>query len=649
MKWFTLILLLISTTKVVSQISNVGILKISPSTIVSFQNEYSNKSTGTHNNEGQLYLNSNFINNGITSVTTSGTTYFNSTVNTIQTISGTSNIANFYNLEINNILKGVSVANNFGLIVKNSVNLNSGDLRLVGEAQLIQTHTGANINIASTGKLLKDQQGASSVFAYNYYSSPVTNNTNKFSLNGGMFDGSDSALNSFTPQQILFNTGSPYNGAPAILDGSGNVITSLKINDRWLYTYPQSTTGYSGWTKIDQNTLINPGLGFSMKNTGIASQNYVFKGIPNDGDYIFSINIGQSVLLGNPYASSIDIDKFISDNISVLDKVQFWVDGGSSSHYLSDYLGGYSVYNLTGGVAPSIISSIMGVGTSAGVIPKRYMAVGQGFFVDAISTGNITFNNTQRSFKTKNGIDSNFYKLDNKNDNNSLNNDVTNRYIRIGYENPEMFHRQLLLGFLSDLYVNKNFNLGYDAFMPEPREDELFYIIENDITKKYVIQGTDLYSNLNEFPLGLIIKQPGNHTIMLDDVENFTDTIFIKDTTLNITYNLSETSINLNLPPGEYLDRFKMVFKPAGALSINESFLNTITVYTSNNNLIISNKKLIELNSIVIFNTLGQKIVNVEKNELNKEQIILPFSYQKGMYLVNIDSTQGKKTYKIKN
>ena len=225
MKNLILILYLISIPKIYSQISNEGTLKIIPSTIVSFQNEYTNKSAGTHNNDGQLYLNSNFINNGITSVPTSGTTYFNSMVNPIQTISGISNNANFYNLEINNTLTGVSVANNFGLIVANSVNLNSGNLRLVGEAQLIQTHTGTNTNTASAGKLLKDQQGISSVFGYNYYASPVTNNAGAFSLNGAMFDGTDASINSFTPQQIAFNTGSPYNGVPAVLDGSSNVIT----------------------------------------------------------------------------------------------------------------------------------------------------------------------------------------------------------------------------------------------------------------------------------------------------------------------------------------------------------------------------------------------------------------------------------------
>lgn len=65
----------------------------------------------------------------------------------------------------------------------------------------------------------------------------------------------------------------------------------------------------------------------------------------------------------------------------------------------------------------------------------------------------------------------------------SYNNNVLDSFIKIGYEDPNGSHRQLLLGFLPDSPANLNYNPGYDALMSDPREDELFYIIENDITK----------------------------------------------------------------------------------------------------------------------------------------------------------------------
>jgi hypothetical protein len=645
----TFLFYFLCTHTLFSQIVNEGTLKINPSTLVYFGDAYTNKSTGTHDNDGELHLNNNFINNGITSVPTSGTTYFNSTVNAVQTISGTSNSANFFNLEVANTLTGVSVVDNFGLLLENTVNLSSGDLRLVGEAQLVQTHAGADANTATSGKLLKDQQGVSTTYAYNYWSSPVNNNTGAFSLNGGTFDGTDTAINPFTPQQISFNSGSPYNGVPAIVDGGGNVTTPLIINDNWLYTYSPNTTGYAGWDRLNQNALINPGIGFTMKGTGLTAQNYVFKGLPNNGDYTFPIVTGESALLGNPYPSAIDADKFITDNLLLLDKLQFWVDGGSPSHYFSEYMGGYSIYNLSGGVIASVIPSIAGLGSAVSTIPKRYVPVGQGFFVDAIGTGTILFDNSQRFFQTEDGINSNFNKTSNTKNKETSKSALVNSFIRIGYEDPEMFHRQLLLSFLPESTANLNFNRGYDGFITDYREDELFYIIDNDPTKKYVIQGVGAYNNLYEFPLGLIITQLGTHTIMLDGVENFTDAVYIKDTVLNTTHNLIDASFNINLPSGNYLDRFKIVFKRTESLNLYAFTQKDISVYYTANSIIINNKTQVKLYNILIFNALGQKLIEVKNNMLSKTQIALPFTYRPGIYLVHINSDQGKKTYKIIN
>ena len=364
MQKYLIISCFIFSSTILSQIVNEGTLHVEPSTTVYFGEEYTNKTTGTHNNHGDLYLNNNFINNGITSAI-SGNTFFNSSTNNIQTISGSSNTINFYNLSIDNSLTGVNVADNFGLIVGNAVDLLDGDLRLTGDAQLIQTHTGTDINSSVLGKLLKNQQGNSSVYAYNYWSSPV-NNSGTFSVSGSFFDGTDTSLNPFTPQQVLVSSASPFNGAPSVLDGGGNVTTPLTISSRWLFKYIQDGGNPANWIKLDENTAINPGEGYTMKgtNTADATQNYVFKGVPNDGTYQFAIDTEEYLLLGNPYPSAIDTDEFIKDNISVSSggnaatdiiygTLYFWVDGGSISHNTSDFYGGYATRNLTAGAPPS--------------------------------------------------------------------------------------------------------------------------------------------------------------------------------------------------------------------------------------------------------------------------------------------------------
>ena len=86
--------------------------------------------------------------------------------------------------------------------VFNALNLKSGDLRLTGEAQLVQEHSGVDANTINSGKLILDQQGTVSPFQYDYWSSPV-NNSGIFSFLGGKFDGVDSSVNPFKPTQIL--------------------------------------------------------------------------------------------------------------------------------------------------------------------------------------------------------------------------------------------------------------------------------------------------------------------------------------------------------------------------------------------------------------------------------------------------------------
>jgi len=646
LKYLILIVFLFSKLhKANSQIVNEGQLKIESGTSVFFENEYTNKSTGNHECDGDFYLNSNFINDGLTN-SSSGTTYFKSATNNLVTISGTTNSINFYNLQIDITAastNGVSVADNFALNIANSINFISGDLRLLGEAQLIQSHTGVNSNTIVSGKLILDQQGYNSAYQYNYWSSPISN-AGSFSLLGGKFDGSDSAVNPFNPTQISFNSGSPFNGLPSVLDGSNNVVTPLTINTRWLYKYTRGNGSYSDWISLDENSPIFPGEGYIMKGTNAitANQNYVFYGEPNNGNYNFPITLGEQSLLGNPYPSALDANKFISDNLTVLDALYFWVDGGSTSHNLTDYLGGYAIRNLTGGTPPSIASPLIsGIGNSGTVTaPTQYVAVAQGFFIDAIGSGNITFNNSQRIFKTEASGDAVFYRSTN----NTIGDD---QYIRLGYEDPEGFHRQLLLGFLPESPADTRYNPGYDAVIAGNRNDDMFFIIENNYDKRYAIQGVNSFIDDMEFPIGVTISETGSHQIILDEIVNFNNPIYLKDNYLNTYHDLSQSRFYVNLPIGNYFDRYSIVFKTP-TLSVSNPTINNVNVfYDGINNIVITNIKDIELNNIEIYNVIGQQILMIKNNLNNQDRIEIPFNETDGVYLIVLNTSNSKKSTKI--
>jgi len=634
---------------VYSQIVNEGVLQISNATDVYFENEYTNKVSATLSTNGNLYLNNSFINNGVTT-STSGTTYFKSNTNPLLSISGSSNTINFNNLEVDITAantKGLSVSDGFLLNISNGLNLVNGDVRLNGESQLIQSHVGLDANAVSSGKILVDQQGYASAYKYNYWTSPI-NNGGTFSLLSGMYDGTDASINPFAPSQIAFISGSPYNGLPAITNVSGEVTTPLSISTMWLYKYIQGSGSYYDWVALDQNSALNPGEGFSMKGSGAsgADQNYVFYGAPNNGEYTFSINAGEESLVGNPYPSALDTNKFILDNATVFDALYFWVDGGSTSHILSNYLGGYAIRNLTGGTPPSVFSTLIGGLGSAGsiTVPKRYAPIGQGFFIKAYASGSIVFNNSQRDFKKESEGEAIFYRNQNDQTENQ------DQFIRLGYEDPEGFHRQLLLGFLPDSTADVNYNPGYDALLKICRDDEMFFVIEQDLDKKYAIQGVDAFNDTMEFPLGILISETGLHQIMIDEVENFQHTIYLKDNILNTTHNLSDANFNVNLPIGNHLDRYSLVFVPQNSLSTTDQTLSNLTVfYDGNKNVVVNNKDRMQLKNITIYNVLGQEILRLNDNINNSNRVQIPFNQSQGIYFVKVVTTTGELTQKIIN
>ncbi|TYB79914.1 T9SS type A sorting domain-containing protein [Bizionia myxarmorum] len=615
-----------------AQIVNKGILKISAGTDVYFQNAYTNAVAATHDSDGNLHLNHDFINNG-TTVAAAGTTFFKSATNPLIELTGTSKKAIFYNLEINVTgtgKKGVLVADEFNLQVENAMNFQSGDLRLVGRSQLIQMHPGVNGNTVVSGKLLRDQKGTVSPYAYDYWSSPV-NNGGTFALLGGKFDGTDSSLKPFNPTQIQFTTA--REGLPSTVDVSGNVTTALTISSRWLYKYARGSGDYWEWIRLNSGSTLNPGEGYIMKgaNTTLTpKQNYVFYGAPNNGDYSFEIFDGQEILLGNPYPSALNSEQFIGDNIDILQALYFWVDGGSNSHILSDYEGGYAVKNLTGQTLAYVPSEIANAGSADLVISLPFVPIGKGFFVKATSDGTIVFKNSQRVFEMEPARGAN------------------DKYVRIGYEGPEGFHRQLLLGFMPDSAADLNYNPGYDALQMMSRADDMFFIIENDAAKRYAIQGVDGFSEAMEFPIGLVMSGNGSHKFMLDAVENFEGIVYLKDNELDVTFNLSDSDYEINLLPGDYLNRFSIVFEPIYTLSNPETQISNVNVfYNGQEEIVVSNLNNLTVNAVTVYNMIGQQILAVTEN-LNKQNIIrIPFNQSNGVYLVVLKMNTGEKSTKI--
>jgi hypothetical protein len=520
-----------------------------------------------------------------------------------------------------------------GLTVTHYLKLN-GTIDLEGESQLIQSQD-SDFDPTSTGSIERDQQGNSNTYLYNYWSSPVAPTSNS----------------SYTLPNVITNVGfltSGYNGTSS----------PVRNADYWIWKYANRLNDtYSLWQHVRSTGSLLPGEGFTMKGPGTVTpdQNYILSGKPNNGTINLTINVGNDYLVGNPYASAIDADEFIKDNIGVTDggrnatgniingALYFWDHFANNTHVLSAYQGGYAIYTLMGGtIAISNDTRINASGAFGTKLPERYIPVSQGFFVSAILDANlvgdsndpgitqpvvggtIQFKNSQRIFKneTVSGTNSGslFLKSNSKtNDSKVSDSDIdTRQKIRLMFDSPNGYHRQLLVGV--DTSASNNFDLGYDAPLNETNKEDIYWSFNNS---KFIIQAVNNFDSQQILPLGIKSDKAGIATIRIDALENIESnkTIFVHDKELNLYHNIKESNYVVYLNSGEFLDRFEIVFSNTSKSSLDtDDITNTsLHVYFSNEkeSIVIHNPDLKNIQSLEIYNILGQSVFK-NYNETNK-------------------------------
>ncbi|MFZ3273331.1 MAG: T9SS type A sorting domain-containing protein, partial [Lutibacter sp.] len=628
-----------------------------------------------------LHISRDWKNSG-TFVSGTGTVTFNGTAtDQIQNINlGIKTNETFYNLTTNTSggAKGISVVDGFELTVLNNLSLLSGDLRLTGEAQLVQAATTAN-PIGGAGKLFIDQQGQRNSFNYNYWSSPVSSSADgaTYAVGSVLRDGTDITnvidIANFNQETINFVDGA-YSADSPLLNNP------IKITSRWIWTY-RATIGadpwanYYQWVNVGYWGSIKVGDGYTMKGTGgtapiTAMQNYVFVGKPNSGDISTTqLNPNQTYLIGNPYPSALDANEFIKNNgrdcvgctgtANVFDgALRFWDHFGlSNNHLLAQYEGGYATYNLSGGTpGASNVPLTANTGDVSSKIPQRYIPVGQGFFVEADDTttpGNLNFKNGQRVFQRESLGSSIFMKTATSKKSNTQEMQETaadNRpKIRLTFISSLGYHRPLLVTL--DKNTSNQFDFGYDAPLNENNKEDMFWQLGQ---RKLVIQGVNNFNEDQELPLGLKISKAGLASIKIEELENMDENIvlFIKDKFTGKTHNISHKPFEIELAPGTYLDRFSLIFRYQKLVAddlgtdivIVEPIVEDTNYHVFMNNVLaelqIKNNGTDEIRSIVLYNNLGQTMI-VWNKDLNRRIISLPVKLATGVYVVQINTING--------
>ncbi len=535
-----------------------------------------------------------------------------------------------------------------------------GKIDLQGESQLIQS-SDSSIDVTSAGTLERDQQGTKDLYTYNYWSSPVgvsntTSNNNSYTIPEVLNDGSVTN----TPLPITFVSG--YNGTPGTPG-----VTPIGIAKTWIWKYANKLTDdYASWQHVKNTGTLFAGEGYTMKGVDNSAtsfteeQNYVFNGKPHNGDITLTLSAGNDYLVGNPYASAIDANEFILDNIStgagrattnIIDgTLYFWDHFAGNTHVLQEYQGGYATYTLMGGIkAVSTDTRINASGQIGTKVPQQYIPVSQGFFVTADAGGTVTFKNSQRIFKTEASDPSLFLKGEKaKGKSNTAKTNTDHRQkIRLMLDSPKGYHRQLLIG--KDANATNGIDKGYDAPLIENNAEDLFWRF-ND--KNFVIQAVNNFDDNQIFPLGIKINQEGLASVKIDELENIDSSkaIYLHDKELNLYHDLKTSKYDVHLAIGEYLNRFELTFSKASeSLSTDDVNKNPIEVYFSNEemNVVIHNPNSQHIESVEMINILGQSLF---KFEIKSNDDYLKYNASQmstGAYILKIETAYGKLSKKV--
>ena len=579
---------------------------------------------------------------------------------------------------INNEVTTTAREENIGLIINSSGKLTmNGDLELKNswylkldgtidlqnESQLVQTSESI-LDVTSAGKIERDQRGQSNLYNYNYWSSPVSpinttaNNTN-YTVDGVMKDG----INAI-PRNINWISG--YDGV------AGNASTPVSLARYWLYKFENNTDAYANWIQFLETDALRVGQGYTLKASGAAT-NFTFVGKPNNGTINTNTVAADNLLLvGNPYPSALDAYQFITDNINSVDRgidgtLYFWEHASdNNTHILADYLGGYAVLNLSGGVAPVVPSYIAGVGSSS-KIPKQYIPVGQGFFVYGKPSGSgpVLFNNGQRAFVKETEATSNSLFKTKANakvpEEQNGNNSVPKKYkkIRLGFNTINGYHRQVLLAFMEEKATSK-IDYGYDAEIMDDFPNDMFLM---NGKKQLVIEGEGFFDENASYPIGIKADKEGKASFTIDDLENFAkdQPIFIYDNTTNSYNNIRKNKFEVDLkiePATPVNTRFSLHFRDKAndadkILGINENTNNENTILISHNKekniLEIMNPQAdVAIEKVSLFNLLGQSISTWEIENQNQQNISIPIkNTSTGVYIVKIKTSKDTLNQKI--
>lgn len=326
-------------------------------------------------------------------------------------------------------------------------------------------------------------------------------------------------------------------------------------------------------SETDPQTF-DKGIGYSIRvrNTLLSGQTTMHHGKFVGNPFNGYINVPVQYtgngynLIGNPYASAIDIGKFFAANPQAK-AIYIWTHQYPVDH--ADYANNYTIITRGGTLDPSL----------------NQLNVGQGFIVkvDQDDVSPIVFTNDMRviNMTTKNR-----YWLDL-----SQSNEIKNQ-IMVGYVNN----------------ATNNFDVNMDQVILDTYNTAIYSLVDDE---NLVIDARALpFETADVVQLGFKTVESGEFTIRISGLEGLFEegqTIFIQDSLNNTVHNLKEGEYNFTSVAGTFNDRFQLLYVEEELGMMHANLQEGVVLFKNNQHFTIKSEQTL-IQSVEIYDVQGRLV-----------------------------------------
>ncbi|WP_316633068.1 T9SS sorting signal type C domain-containing protein [uncultured Flavobacterium sp.] len=491
--------------------------------------------------------------------------------------------------------KKVTINSGHTLILDNGLIVDAGagtSLTFEDSASLYQLNS-----VINTGNIIyKRNTTPVRRYDFTYWSTPITNSITPYTLH-------DLSPNTLFDKYASYN---PQTGS-------------------WVYS-------------INGTQVMVPAVGYWVRapqpySTTIAAiYTATFTGVPNNGDYSVQVYDTKWSLIGNPYPSAIDGEKFILINQAAsvnVGALYFWTHnsppaatGTGTYAYTSN---DFAVFSLTGGTSTG---AKLPDGTY-GPPPTGMIASCQGFFMQGSGTQLVKFTNDMRI----GGSNNQFYKT-------AQVKAIEKNRIWLDLTNTQGAFKQILVGYIEG--ATNGWDINYDAQTMNANSFIDFYSI-NDATK-LTVQGRALpFQDTDRVPLGYKTTVAGNFTIAINHVDglfNNNQAIYLEDKVTGIVQDLRAGNYTFTTAIGTFTDRFTISYtkKTLGTGDFVENIDNNVFVSVKDKNIKVTST-IEALEEVVIYDISGKMLYDKKKiGNIELQMLDLQLSNQVLLVKVILDN-----------